>query len=70
MSSDPTDPATSRTPYNNFLCLLSEIEQALERGAIVWPPGGAKAAQRRVALLFVQLDAIINRPPPASPPRP
>jgi hypothetical protein len=62
MNNNPTDPSGAPTPYENFLYLLSEIEQALERGVIVWAPDGAKNAQRRVARLFVQLDAIISRP--------
>jgi hypothetical protein len=60
MSNDPTRPST---PYENFLYLLAEMEKALERGSIDWPPGAAKAAQRRIARLFVQLDAIIKLPP-------
>ena len=60
MSNDLKEPPT---PYENFLYLLTELERALERGAIDWPPGAAKAAQRRIARLFVQLDAIIKLPP-------
>jgi len=60
MSSNPTRPPT---PYENFLHLLGEMEQALAQGQILWPPEAAKAAQRRIARLFVQLDAIANPPP-------
>jgi hypothetical protein len=62
MSKHEPDSAARATPYENFLYLLSEIERALERGVIVWPSGAAKEAQRRIARLFIQLDAISTQP--------
>jgi len=59
MSDDSAGPSA---PHDNFLYLLAELEATLERGSIIWPPGAAKAAQRRIGRLFMQLDAIITRP--------
>jgi hypothetical protein len=40
------------TPYDNFLYLLAEIEEALVRGTVEWPPGAARQACRRVVEIF------------------
>jgi hypothetical protein len=58
-----TDPSGPPTPYENFLYLLAEMEAAIERGTIRWPPETAKAARDRLGLLFIRLDLIATRPP-------
>jgi hypothetical protein len=57
------DPHGSSVHYDQFLYALAELERALERGPILWPPGGTKMAQRRIAELFVKVEAASKRPP-------
>ena len=50
----PTQPLDERpTRRDVFLYHLSELEQAIERGGIEWDEQSAKAAQLRLAKLFM-----------------
>jgi hypothetical protein len=45
------------TPHDNFLYLMSELEQAIERRTIVWSIESSREAQRRL----YKLAATIHR---------
>ena len=54
--SKPTEPLDERpTRRDLFLYHLSELERAIERGGIEWDELSAKAAQLRLAKLFMVL---------------
>jgi len=59
MTKRPSDPNSLDTPMasENFLYLLSELEQAVERGTIKWDAAAALSAQQRLD----RLAAILRR---------
>jgi hypothetical protein len=56
-----TSTAVSVTAYDNFLCLLTEMEASLKRGTIQWTAESAETAQRRLANLLADVGAIAMR---------
>jgi hypothetical protein len=44
------------TPYENFLYLMAELEQAVSRGTIKWPSESAENVLRRLGGLLARLQ--------------
>ena len=57
MANSPEDYVTAPTPQENFLGLLAELEQAIERNTIEWDATSAISTQQRLD----RLAAIMRR---------
>ena len=56
----PRSPAAIAA-HKDFLCLLTQMEESLERGSIRWTPESIEDAKRRVATVFADLGVIAIR---------
>lgn len=65
MPSKPKRASLAPSPYDNFLYLLMELEQAVERGNIRWPAGAVNTILGRLGGIaqHVTLAANGNHPP-------
>ena len=58
MANSPEDYVTAPTPQENFLGLLAELEQAIERNTIEWDATSAISTQQRLDRLAAMMRRI------------
>ena len=58
MANPPEDYVTAPTPQENFLGLLAELEQAIERNTIEWDATSAISTQQRLDRLAAMMRRI------------